>query len=151
MSFESEMTTLLTTEVLVRLTNPGNADATSVNSSKIAQVLKFVIGDFYRVSGVAVTEDDITDTNLYLEPALNRGLFYLQKYGGKIGPPQDDKATLEEIRKVTNADRIVPEVGTFEGDSGVFSQEEDPYFPDSFLQRKGFPPKPERDEYGSSY
>lgn len=143
MSYQSEMELYWGEDVMEVVSNPRNPDASGTNAAKVTQVLKIVIGEFYREAGVTVTEDDITSTNLYLGPALARGLFHLQVSGGKIGPPQDDKSTLEAIRLVTHSDRLVPQVGDFEEDEGVFAREEDGYFPDSLLKRYGFPDKPE--------
>lgn len=143
MSFESEMTNFWGSDVMVRVSNPGDPDIDTVNSTKVAQVLRMIIGEFERLAGITVTENDITSTELYLAPALNRGLFHLQRSGGKVGPPQDDKATIEEIRAVTHSNTLIPTVGTFEETEGIHARESDPYFPDSFLGKWGFPPSQE--------
>lgn len=109
MSFQTEMEARFGAENIKQWTNQGpNTNTTSVNTTVLATALTDVEGDFRTIAGV---EYDSTD-NRMLGIACNGASCYLRMRGTSHGGYKDlwdkYKEALASLRKVTNANRLIP-------------------------------------------
>lgn len=109
MSFQTEMEARFGAENVKQWTNPGpNTNTASVNTTILAAVLVDVEGDFRKYAGVLYDDTD----NRMIGIACERAAFRLKNRGGSAGMLQDlddyTKAQIKEVRKVTNANRLIP-------------------------------------------
>jgi len=109
MSFQTEMEARFGSTTLIRWTNPGSQTASSVSSTVLAAVLVDVNGDFRNIAGVDYDSID----NRMLGIACDGASIYLRRRVGEHGTFNnawnDYIKRLEDLRKRTNANRLVPQ------------------------------------------
>ena len=108
MSFQTEMEARFGSQLLVRYTNPDSKSASSIGTTILAAALVFAQGRFRTYAGVAY---DDTDSRM-IDCACDLAIYQLAGRFAERGEYQrqykEAVEYLKDLRKVTNANRIIP-------------------------------------------
>lgn len=108
MTYQTEMEARFGSTTVIRWTNPGSQTATTVGTTALAAVLVDVSGDFRDYAGVVYDDTD----NRMIGIACDGGSIYLRRRMSEHGSFDNAWSSyikrLEDLRKRTNANRLIP-------------------------------------------